>query len=688
MTTEVLAPTPVPAAEQPAATHEVRALDGLRAVAVAAVVLFHAGFASFSGGFVGVDVFFVLSGYLVTTSLLRDASEHGRLRWIRFYARRVRRIMPAALLALAITVIAYAALATPADRLDALGSARASFLYYANWEFANQATDYFAGAVEQSPVLHFWSLAIEEQFYLVWPLAVWAGWRATRRIASARRGTVLAGGAAALAAISVTFAWVQADADPTRSYYASHTRAYQLLLGAALALHAVGRAEPAARTETRANRFRVASALSVLAIACLATSIADVSRVSRGLLTAIATAVAIRAVIADEHGTAARLLGTRPFVALGRISYGVYLWHWPIVVLAALHWDLGPPALFALSGGGSVALAALSFVAIERPVRRSSRLDPHAPAVIVAAVALSVAGGVVLAPALLDPGRTSITPSPDSGGAPGEVRLLDWRVARDDIPEAPDCMARRIDECIVVDGSGPKVLLLGDSNARMWIPTFEAIAERDSLQLTIATQPLCPWPRGVRVLFGRGTIESCDQHQRYWYERLVPELDPDIIVLVHQAYDDPDLVTPLIVPGAGIVQPTAPGFATDFERVVRDSLAEIGGPGRTLVVIEPLPIAPINPIRCLSTGVAPNDCAYRSPTGASPTERAYRRLAAEGQIVAIDADRMACPRLPRCDAVIDSIIVKRDESHLTATYAASLAPALRAALARAGVLET
>jgi peptidoglycan/LPS O-acetylase OafA/YrhL len=707
MATEVLAPTASPPTTDPPTTHEVRALDGLRAIAVGAVVVFHAGFGSFSGGFIGVDVFFVLSGYLVTASLRRDIAVHGRIRWSRFYARRARRILPAALVALVVTVIAYAATATPAERLDALPGVRGSFLYYANWRFAQQATDYFASAVDQSPVLHFWSLAIEEQFYLLWPLAMWAACLATRAVSRSRRGVALASAAATLAAASAALACFVARSDADRSYYASHTRAYQLLLGAALALYAQPGMSMVRRTNRSAgaqgserqhsgrSRRGIAAAIALIAPAAmiamivLTTSIVDVAPVSRGILTAVITTIAIRAIVADAQGPTARLLGSAPMVAIGRISYGIYLWHWPIVVLAALRWDLGPAALFALSGGGSVALAALSFVALERPIRRSRRLDRYSPAVIVGGLTLSLVGGLLVAPAFLDPGSSTITPANrNEAGTPGARRLLDWKVARDDIPDAPDCMARRISECVLVQGSRARVLLIGDSNARMWIPTLVSIAERDSLELTIATQSLCPWPRGVRVLFGQGSIERCAQHQQYWYDRLVPELDPDVIVFVHQAYDDPDLVTPLIVPGAGIVRPPAIGFAEAFERLARDTIADVSAPGRTIVVIEPLPIAPINPIRCLSTGAAPEACAYRSPVAASPTELIYRRLSAEGLVVSIDADEMACPRLPRCDAVVNSIIVKRDESHLTATYAASLAPALRAALVQGGVFAT
>src|SRR5262245_1944946 len=145
-------------------------LDGLRALAVYLVVAYHAGIGVMSGGFIGVDVFFVLSGYLVTLLLLRNLDVANRIRPARFYARRYRRLLPAAFVALVATAVMWVIVASAAEVADAVGAFRASFLYYANWYFIGQSADYFAADINGSPVIHFWSLAVEEQFYLVWPL--------------------------------------------------------------------------------------------------------------------------------------------------------------------------------------------------------------------------------------------------------------------------------------------------------------------------------------------------------------------------------------------------------------------------------------------------------------------------------------------------------------------------------------
>jgi hypothetical protein len=165
-----LAPTPSSAGERPTPPFEHRpSLDGIRAVAVLLVIAFHAGMTALGHGYVGVDVFFVLSGFLITSLLARELLGSGRLRFVAFYARRVRRLLPAALLVLLVTAVAYELVASPAAVSETRGGFVASALYFANWFFLRQANDYFAQGAHPSPVEHYWSLSVEEQFYLVWP---------------------------------------------------------------------------------------------------------------------------------------------------------------------------------------------------------------------------------------------------------------------------------------------------------------------------------------------------------------------------------------------------------------------------------------------------------------------------------------------------------------------------------------
>src|SRR5882762_4225045 len=200
-------------------------LDGLRAIAVYLVVLFHAGSQRFPGGYIGVDVFFVLSGYLVTQLLLRDLARTDSIRFGRFYSRRFRRLLPAAFVALTVTAVVYTAIASPAEVVATVGSFKAAFLYSTNWYFIHQSTGYFGADITTNPVLHFWSLAVEEQFYLLWPLALGGGFALTRRMDPARRMRVIRIAVAVGAVASAIWALSLRHSEPNRAYYGTDTRA-------------------------------------------------------------------------------------------------------------------------------------------------------------------------------------------------------------------------------------------------------------------------------------------------------------------------------------------------------------------------------------------------------------------------------------------------------------------------------
>ena len=388
-------------------------LDGLRAVAVYLVVAFHAGVARFAGGFIGVDVFFVLSGYLVTQLLMRDLVGGGAVRFGRFYARRIRRLLPAAAILLLVTAVVYSAIASPADVASAVGSFKAAFLYVANWYFIHQSSDYFANNINASPVIHFWSLAIEEQFYFVWPLLLGALFAATRRLQRNGRG-VMQGAVAAAGVASVLWALHLSSTNINRAYYGTDARAYQLLAGALLAL-----SPGLIRRVVRRRGVEVVAALALVALLLMSTSSVEVTVIRRGIAATIVTAALIVAIEAARGGPVNRVLSWSPIVYLGRISYGTYLWHWPVILVALSVTDdaISPLSLLLISALVATGIASLSYTILERPVREQRLLDRVNPVVIVAGLSISVICALVVIPYVLEPNRLHV------GAAQGDTTI-------------------------------------------------------------------------------------------------------------------------------------------------------------------------------------------------------------------------------------------------------------------------
>jgi peptidoglycan/LPS O-acetylase OafA/YrhL len=630
-------------------------LDGVRTLAVYLVVAFHAHLGAFTGGFIGVDVFFVLSGYLVTSILVRYLAQFGRVQWSTFYSRRVRRILPAAIVTLCVTAVAYAVVATPSNMLDALGGFRATCFYVANWFFIRQSTDYFAANVNSSPVLHFWSLAVEEQFYIVWPLVLGAVY-AVAGLAPRWRWWVLRGFALAAATASLVMALHLYSSDPSRAYYGTDTRAYQLLAGALLAL------TPQLfrlRRNLPSGVLRAAAGVAVGIIVLLATSVVDVSPVSRGILVAIFACVMIVALENTNGGVLKGALSNERVTYLGRISYATYLWHWPVIVLLTYHRSVAPIKVFVIACVVATSLAAVSFRVLENPIRVSDVLSRYKRLVIPVGLMISVLVGALFMPIVLDPGNGK------------------WLQARNDIPPVPSCVDKPIEKCIVVHGGGRRIILVGDSTARMWIPALTEIAKRESLTLAVAVMTGCSWQHGLQyALEAPRLAERCRTVQDDWYNRIIPKFDPGIVVLVHRDLDGTARAgtDKYVGPRGDHFQWGDANFEQELIDVSRASLARLRHPGRQLVIIEPTPESPggFDPLNCLSDGRAPQNCRYRTRVQPTPLERVYRAAAKAPDVTALDMDRIICPGLPICPPILHDDIVTRDGRHLTATFAHSI----------------
>jgi peptidoglycan/LPS O-acetylase OafA/YrhL len=343
-------------------------VDGLRAVAVAAVVIYHIGASWLPGGFLGVDVFLVISGYLITSLLLAERRATGTIDLVRFWIRRARRLLPALFVMIAL-VLAYMVIFHHDEVGRLRGATLAAIGYVGNWYFVFADQPYFDQFGRPSVFLHLWSLAVEEQFYLLWPPIMAAGiaWFGRRRLLIG----VLAGIAG-----STILAWVLYEpfTDPSRIYYGTDTRAVCLLAGVALAfIWPASRLRPLAERRPRIvlESAGIAGAL-LMALALARLGELDGALYQGGFLwVALATAVVV-AVAAHPSSLLGRALGVAPMVWIGLRSYGIYLWHWPIIMLTRPDEDipLDGAALATLQIGLTIGIAALSYRYVETPIRR------------------------------------------------------------------------------------------------------------------------------------------------------------------------------------------------------------------------------------------------------------------------------------------------------------------------------
>lgn len=644
-------------------------LDGLRAVAVYLVVLFHGGLSWFQGGYVGVDLFFVLSGFLVTNVLLADAA-NGGIRFLRFYARRARRLIPAASVTIVGVSLVALLVSSRLDRANILPDARAASLWWANWHFIASANDYFAEGDLESPLLHFWSLAVEEQFYLVFPMVLFAAIRLfsgrLRRVALLLAGILVAGVIAQL--------W-WASTDPNRAYLGTDARVYQPLAGVLLAV-VLWRVRLKGRWQTFGGAAFGGAIVAFLALAVIGPSL-DASL--RGLA---ATAVAVLLIFCGETspgGPVARLLSLKPVRYLGAISYGTYLWHWPVVAFTQRLVEASALAVFILSAVIGTALAALSFELIEQPVRTARWLRSHSGASAAIGLATAVLVGTVLAPMILQRNsRPQVSPlataSFSSGGPRTPVPDLDWTAVKDDVHPVSPCRDPSGSDCVLRSGAGETVFVVGDSHAQMLTPAVLELADRYDWTVYEARILTCPWEAGIYRGEKRAKgPQDCIDRRPLNYEQLA-RVDPDIVILVGRGMPMNSFDR------LGSYDPAYESLSGEalLRQAFDDSIATLQRPGRKILLVEPVPEVPRNPLECLAGAEFVEQCSF-PPVFGTVEERLYRDAAAETpNVETVDLDLAICSA--DCPAMIDGVVVRRDESHLTGSFARTLADNIDAAI--------
>ncbi len=632
-------------------------IEGLRAVAILVVVAFHAEIPGFHGGFVGVDVFFVLSGYLITGLLTRELAETGRVDLRRFYARRARRLLPALALALLATVSIGRRLFSPLEQVGFAGAAVATALYASNLWFARSATDYLSEDSDTNPLLHTWSLAVEEQFYIFWPAILGLAYHRGRR---PMRSLALAIWLVTIASLGASI-WLTHVAQPW-AFFSFPTRAWEFGTGALAAVVLHGGPPLSAR---------VRNVVGWTALLGLIWTVHAYSRLTHfpgtaAVVPVVATALLLVAGAGGPAPFVTRLLGAPPLRWLGKMSYSWYLWHWPVLVLAA--WYYGPLSLGARAGWAlaSLAVAVTAYHLVEDPVRRSRYLAARS------ARSLQLAAASTAVCAVL--GLGWVWAARHDATSPAERAIT---IAHDDIPVlyADGCHASffqtRSPDCVFGDpASSRTVVLFGDSHAAQWFPALDAIARKKRFRLVSLTKSACP-AADVQVYSDtlQRVYSECKQWRRAALAHIVRLHPAAVFVSDSNGY----------VEAAGGADPHAVSRADWIARTGRLTSA-LRAAGARVVVIADSPVPGFDIPVCLSRAVWRGEPPGRacSVTRRSAIRRgllASIRHATSKSALTVDLNDAICTA-DTCPPEIGGRVVYRDDSHLTASFAASLAPAL------------
>lgn len=448
------------------------ALDGIRTIAVGLVIAFHVSMPYMDGGYLGVDMFFVLSGYLITAGLVRQIRRDGRIDAAAFWARRFKRLMPAALLTI-IAVVIWANLAAPVYRHADLGAdVWWTTFYVANWHFFD-AGSYFSSDGTVSPLLHMWSLAVEEQFYILWPLLILGAigmtrlWRGERRERIIRLMILIA---VIIIAVSVALLYIHSVRSSTnRAYMGTDAKAFEPMLGA-LAAIVVSYERPAELARRYARPLLWAGGLSMIGLFAVLDGPPPFYYAGGALAFSLGMTAVILGIAHNLTGWEARLLAWPPIAYLGRISYGLYLWHWPWAVWLLDESQGFQPARALLVVALTFVCAAASYHLVEMPIRqgRISRLLTTRKTFAAAAAGMILMAGSTVS----------------LGGTPAASA---YTVARNMI--APPSVNEDV------------IMLVGDSVPRRITPALEPVAAERGLTLVSAARGSCT-PMGLHMVFG------------------------------------------------------------------------------------------------------------------------------------------------------------------------------------------
>lgn len=646
-------------------------IQGLRALAVILVVLNHSQIIPLSGGYIGVDVFFVISGFIITGALLRELEINSRIDMAGFYARRIKRLLPTALLVTIVIVIGTTMIMTPRGSVSVYDDATWANLFAANFRLVATQADYFAQGSLPSPFQHYWSLSVEEQFYVLWPLLLIGVTLAIKQVTQRKVAILLV--AATVILVSFIISVSMTIADPLMAYFSPLSRAWELTTGAAIA---VTYARVRISNAKLAFWLRLVGVLLILSAAIFFTAETPFPG-SLALLPVIGAAAIIIAGNGDTSDFISKnLLSNRVMVWLGSISYGLYLWHWATLTL--WHWTTNLPAdpwqatlLVALA----VVLAWLTTKFVEEPIRKSRRLGRNPSKTIWAGIAILVVTVTVVVNITPRPNETANpkpSPSVDSASSSRLLKekydkALSAAITLQQLPEnlnpdilLPDegltnwgrgCFQSKAskseppsENCVFGDQQGSKTYwLIGDSHARSWVLALDAIAKKNNAKLIFHSRNSCPLV--FKAFYNsqiRADYTECVKTNKWYIEQLTQ--NPADAIFVASYFS--------------IIDKHIPEYTAALEK--------LNGLAKRVFILGDVPRHDFQVPQCLARNFEQiGNCAVSTEDGLFPkTIEAMQGKAKELGFDYVSTHQWVCKNAI-CPAVITNIMMYRDAHHLT-----------------------
>jgi peptidoglycan/LPS O-acetylase OafA/YrhL len=638
-------------------------IEGLRALAVILVILAHSHVPGLSGGFIGVDIFFVISGYLITGLLVKETAQSERIDFLSFYARRLKRLAPALYVMLAVCTLITYLLISPIDQTRHLTAAGNAAMWLSNVHFALENVDYFSANNAENLFLHTWSLSVEEQFYIIWPALTYLLWKTGTRFCATHVTRVIVTGMLSVCVLSFATSIYWTYENASYAYFMPFSRAWQFAAGGVALLISSPTASDSGTPKAIGNWSYLPSGgmsgFSGFALVAFSVLFYNYDTPYPGLWSTLPTLGTVLILLAGlKTNAASTLLSSRPFVFIGQLSYGWYLWHWPLLIFARLLDSAESAESRFIAIALSLLAAWLSKVWIENPIRYSAKLNSNPRLVLLASLAIMAV--VAVSPLLIAENNFEkiITSNHMERlyRARSDMPVI-YHDGCDDWTESAE-----LKHCDYGNHeSKNEVFLIGDSVSGQWFPALAELATEQDSRLSVFTKSACPMVDASYFYSKIGQYyEACD----VWRSRVLAE-----IVKRHPA---------IVVMSSASTYPFSPATWIDGTRSVLDTFASRVG---TVVILLPTPVLETDLTTCIANQIwqkhtlsveLNSKCIEHSSDdrGANISLGLIKLTEEYDNVYALSLNELVCPD-SICSGIADDIVVFRDRMHLTNAFVAS-----------------